>query len=260
VLFSFLRDNGKRSCCDFLFRSIINSGKRNFPDRASYTRAARKAALSGKMAGAVASRETMSDGTYYTVLGIPETATQDEIKRAYRDSIEAYQVLSDSAQRSSYDQQLAQHRQQDAPARPAPPKAAATPPPLALTLPPNARPLPRAREPVFNWWVNWGFLAGILLSVAIWYMLFVVVFDGSNDPQLSQSKTAVATGLHQAQGSPDRLSTPKLGTEPPRTEYPWRPEDIASYCITHPTSFYGAPGTAWGVSCSDWAHQNQLKR
>jgi curved DNA-binding protein CbpA len=65
----------------------------------------------------------MSDETYYTVLGISETATQDEIDRAYRNFIEAYHVLSDSTQRSCYDQQLAERRQQNAIA---PPKAAPT--------------------------------------------------------------------------------------------------------------------------------------
>jgi len=68
----------------------------------------------------------MSDGTYYTVLGISDTATQDEIDRAYRSVIEAYRVLSDSTQRSSYDQQLALHRQQYTPTPTAPPKAALT--------------------------------------------------------------------------------------------------------------------------------------
>ena len=93
----------------------------------------------------------MSHDTYYTVLGIPETATQDEINRAYMNFTEAYHVLSDSTQRLSYDQQLAQHR--------------------SYTSPRNARNLPLAGEPVFNWWVNWGFLAGISLSVAIWYVI-----------------------------------------------------------------------------------------
>ena len=31
-------------------------------------------------------------------------------------------------------------------------------------------------------------------------------------------------------------------------ETPYVPEDVASYCKTHPTGFYGAPGTASGVS------------
>jgi TonB family protein len=36
-------------------------------------------------------------------------------------------------------------------------------------------------------------------------------------------------------------------------------EGIASYCATHPASSYGGPGTASGVSCSDWVRQNQSK-
>ena len=40
---------------------------------------------------------------------------------------------------------------------------------------------------------------------------------------------------------------------------PHAPEDVASYCTKHPTGFYGAPGTASGVSCSDWARKNQSK-
>jgi curved DNA-binding protein CbpA len=56
----------------------------------------------------------MSDDTYYTVLGVPETATQGEIEGRYRTFIEAYQVLSDPGQRSSYDQQRARRPQQKA--------------------------------------------------------------------------------------------------------------------------------------------------
>jgi curved DNA-binding protein CbpA len=68
----------------------------------------------------------MSDETYYTVLGISETATQDEIDRAYQNSIEAYHVLSDPTQRSSYDRQLAEHQRQKLPALTEPPEAAPT--------------------------------------------------------------------------------------------------------------------------------------
>lgn len=117
----------------------------------------------------------LSGVTYYNVLGIPETATEGEIKRAYRrlirqihpdkfpnssphrksaaekrsgEVIEAYYVLSDSAQRSSYDQQLARHRQQ--PAEAPPPqqqRAATTSPPRSHTSPPSPRRRRRTGHP-----------------------------------------------------------------------------------------------------------------
>jgi hypothetical protein len=59
------------------------------------------------------------------------------------------------------------------------------------------------------------------------------------------SNAAVATVIQQEGGS----------LEPSRTESTYRLEDVASYCKTHPTSFYGAPGVL-GVSCSDPAHKN----
>ena len=71
----------------------------------------------------------MRDETYYTILGLSETATQEEIDRAFRSCVEAYEVLSDSPQRSSYDLQLAEHRQQQAPVPTAPSK---TVPPCPL--------------------------------------------------------------------------------------------------------------------------------
>jgi hypothetical protein len=132
----------------------------------------------------------MSDDTYYTVLGIPETATQGEIERRFQEFIAAYRVLSDSTQRSSYDQQLAQGGQQNVPSSPASPKAAATSPahsspapPIELdwyqgayclfpprdTSPPNPR--PQHGEGDFPW----GAWVAILLLFAYWYPVFVVV-------------------------------------------------------------------------------------
>jgi curved DNA-binding protein CbpA len=105
----------------------------------------------------------MSDDTHYTILGITETATQDEINRAYRSFIEAYQVLSDSTQRSSYDQQLVQYRQQNAPAPTTPPKAAATFPRPSHTSLPSAQ--PQAGERGIDW-RDFAPVAGILCVLA----------------------------------------------------------------------------------------------
>ena len=121
----------------------------------------------------------MSDDTYYTILSISETATQDEIDRAYRNFIEAYQVLSDSTQRSSYDQQLVQHRQQNAPAPTTPPKASATFPPPSHTSLPSARPQPQAGERAIDW-RDFAPVAGILCVFAP-VVLMRFVFDHDSD-------------------------------------------------------------------------------
>ncbi len=147
----------------------------------------------------------MSDDTYYTVLGIPETATQGEIERSYRGVVAAYHVLSDSTQRSSYDQQLALYRQRNAAASPSPPKAAANPPPITTFFRLEGSDYPKGascllaretystqKERVFyvegvelgpqpTIGEHLGFLAVILFLFAFWYQFvrfFVIVFDG----------------------------------------------------------------------------------
>jgi curved DNA-binding protein CbpA len=114
----------------------------------------------------------MSDETHYTVLGISEAATQDEIDRRYRNLIEAYHVLSDSTQRSSYNQQLAQHRQQNAPASTAPPKTTGTPPP-PYTSSPSTQPQPQVGRRGIDW-RDFAPLAGVLFVFAPWYILVVL--------------------------------------------------------------------------------------
>ncbi len=139
----------------------------------------------------------VSRDRYYAVLGIPETATQDEIKRAYRrlikqihpdkfsntspnrklatekkskEVIEAYYVLSDSVLRSSYDQQMARYRQQHTPPLPRPePRTAtaSTPARKAGTAPPprscTSRPSPRSQPQADQKRSHWAFLGRVLL-------------------------------------------------------------------------------------------------
>jgi TonB family protein len=70
---------------------------------------------------------------------------------------------------------------------------------------------------------------------------------------------ASAEVTFQSASTPEpNVSTPEPNASAPRPNA-YAPEDVASYCTKHPTSFYGAPGTASGVSCSDWARKNQPK-
>jgi hypothetical protein len=124
----------------------------------------------------------MSDESYYTILGISETATQDEIERVYRRIAGAYHVLSDSIQRSRYDQQLVQQRAVFL-LPTAPPEAAATPPldchsslpayPVKYSRWPSAEPQPQAGESD-SVWRNLAPWTGVLLLLAFpLSMLFV---------------------------------------------------------------------------------------
>jgi curved DNA-binding protein CbpA len=142
----------------------------------------------------------MSGDTYYVVLGVPETATQAEIKRAYRHLIrrvhpdkfpdaspvwkiaveqnsrkviEAYYVLSDSTKRSFYDKQLARYRQQRVSAPPPPlhPRTATTSPRRSYTSPSNPRPHPQADQKG----PESGFMrvsGGIMITAAVLLTLF----------------------------------------------------------------------------------------
>lgn len=99
------------------------------------------------------------DETYYSVLGIPETATQDQIEQAFRKRSEAYGVLSNPTQHSSYDQRLADCR-----------FARSIPKQHLLSRTDNREKglipiLSRLPQP------NWGFLAAIFFAGGIWYLL-----------------------------------------------------------------------------------------
>jgi curved DNA-binding protein CbpA len=219
----------------------------------------------------------MSGDTYYAVLGIPETATQDQIKRAYRrlikrvhpdkfpnassywkraveqeskKVIEAYYVLSDSTQRLSYDRQLASYRQQHAPTPSPRPKAATTSPPRSYTSQPNPR--PQARAAVRRSWASWAFLAGILFLASA--VLLGYVFSGSNDFQPSKSKAAFAAGTEPASGSPGFPSSSSSGFEDHL-----QARMIKRFCNENKTSSYHffASSVLLSGSCSDWLRQNQ---
>ena len=189
----------------------------------------------------------MSDETYYTVLDVSETATQLEIKTAYRnllkkihpdtvstlspelrrtaedvtkEMIEAYSVLSDANKRREYDRQLAEYRQQSSPAAlPRRPKTTSTSTPQPYASPPTRAPQPHVAPSR-----GWGAFAILVIFGAV---VVARVFQPSD---VSQQAGRIVSA------------------------YRARARDIGSYCKTHPTGFYGAPGTASGVSCSDWAH------
>jgi curved DNA-binding protein CbpA len=148
------------------------------------------------------SRRDIGNATWYTILGLPETATQYEIKRAYRRLIkethpdrfpdsspcrrleneirsielnEAYSVLSDPVRRSSYDRKLAWNRQPQVPAPPRPLTTATT------TSTSNQRPQLRARQKgrdkrlgrVMEFWM---FCGTLMIAVAILIALFSDIF------------------------------------------------------------------------------------
>ena len=107
----------------------------------------------------------MSDCTYYTVLGLPETATQSEIERKYRELNTAYLVLSDLTLRSTYDQLLAQHRKQ---------RASVTPRSRSSYEPEHSD--LQLRPQTDESGLNWGALAIIVLLFGFWYRFFIFVF------------------------------------------------------------------------------------
>jgi hypothetical protein len=165
----------------------------------------------------------MSVDTYYTLLSVPETAAQAEIKAAYRNLIkqvhpdrlatlspylrriaedkakemtEAYSVLSDVGKRRQYDRLLAEHRQQSGPVPPPPPQQAA----------PRQASQPHAGKPGYNWdplkrWAATHPLAACFSGILT--LVFVVsLLPDSNAPTSSQNKAvaAAASTVSAAEG------------------------------------------------------------
>ena len=151
----------------------------------------------------------MSADTHYTVLGVSQSATRDEIKRAYRNLIrqvhpdsvpnaspywkqaseqkskeinEAYRVLMDGDQRRSYDERLANDRGNYSPVSSARAPAAS----VITERVPNRHPASSSRRerdhrarynwrPVMRWVSEYPFLAGCLLLVVLAPMISLVV-------------------------------------------------------------------------------------
>jgi DnaJ domain len=165
----------------------------------------------------------MSDDTYYTVLEVPETATQAEIKAAYRNLIkqvhpdtlatlprylkgiaedkakemtEAYSVLSNVTKRRQYDRLIAEHRQQSAPSPPPSPPNAAAPPPRSHTSPPaGPGPQVQASKHKYNWetlkrWPGKHPERAVLVGL-LTLMFVVVVASDSNTPASPRSNATV---------------------------------------------------------------------
>jgi hypothetical protein len=163
----------------------------------------------------------MDEETYYTLLGIPETATTDDIKAAFRrqareyhpDTLpeeiraravgrdaeekfkqlkEAYEVLSDPAKRRQYDKQLAILRgktrsqrsaRQARPAAPKPPSGASTrsAPPKPPPPPPPTRP---AGSPISTRGRRKGVRIWVVVAGVIGLVLLIRILSSPSGPDL----------------------------------------------------------------------------
>jgi hypothetical protein len=94
--------------------------------------------------------------------------------------------------------------------------------------------------------LNWrlaGAIGAILVGVLLLVVVFVVAFSSGQRRTTERIKELSGDGPVAAQSSGDLYSS----------------EKVAEYCKTHPTGFYGAVGSASGVSCPDWERKNQSK-
>jgi hypothetical protein len=155
----------------------------------------------------------MGDDTYYTVLGIAETATQSEIKAAYRilikqvhpdtlaalspylrriaedkakEMTEAYSVLSNATKRRQYNQLIAEHRQQSGP-HTSPP----TPPVRTGAVGAQAKRGGYDWKPLRHWVGRHPLIACSLGAIAILGVIGILPSSDSTTP--SQGKARVVT-------------------------------------------------------------------
>ena len=89
----------------------------------------------------------------------------------------------------------------------------------------------------FPWLQSWH--VGVALLVVVVILLYAFSTGTSRDAQV---KEVISRDEPVATQNSDSYS----------------PEKIAGYCRTHPTSFYGAIGSASGISCPDWASRNPV--
>lgn len=173
----------------------------------------------------------MSDDSYYTVLGVSESATQDEIKQAYRDLIRqvhpdsvpnasaywkraaeerskainvAYHVLSDPDQRTSYNEQLAKYLRRLIPAAPSPPIVKITPPRSYHQAPYSERPQKEIKRHGYNWqplklWAaEYPLLACSLCVVALLPVVGVFIRPTQNKLAIAANNATSFDGYYTA--------------------------------------------------------------
>jgi len=223
----------------------------------------------------------MSADTYYTVLGVGESATLDEIKRAYRELIrqvhpdsvpnaspywkraseekskeinEAYRVLTDPHRRLYYDGQLAADRGRYAPAPSTwPTEVDATPQSLSNVRSAPAAPQKQIHKPRYNWqppkhWASeYPFLAGSLSLII--FVLVGSLFVGwrHNRTSPSVADPFASPGYYSALPclDPHASVSPIDGKPCPKSESTTLTSEVphseSSVNLTTPRWFYVAP-------------------
>jgi DnaJ domain len=221
----------------------------------------------------------MNAETYYAILGVPENASRDEIKRAYRDLIrqvhpdsvpsaspywkraseekskeinEAYHFLTDAGRRSRYDEQLARNRQRHAPASPAwQTEAEVTLQHLSNSRSPSAAYREREPEKRYEWQalVRWAdeyrLLGACLAATAL--VLLLSLFIGLRHSKTATVGVLASDGFYSAFPCLDQHAavSPIDGKPCPKTESKTPESEIADAKppakLTTPRWFYVTP-------------------
>jgi hypothetical protein len=99
----------------------------------------------------------------------------------------------------------------------------------------------------FPWLQSWHLGAAVLAGV----VLLVILVEAFSTAASRDAQVKGATGDVPV-AAQNSVSQPSTASDL------YSPERVAEYCKTHPTGFYGALGSASGVSCPDWLRRNQL--